>query len=130
MTQPDLDREIAFAREKAKRTLPVAVLVLLALVAMYLPLPKRLVAFIPLAVALVLTVRLLRFLSARAGREKIWPAVTLAIIGVLIMTLVLQVAFYGAVRAYEDCVARAQTSLAQADCEKLRESGPLGFVMR
>ena len=130
MTEPQLEKEIAFAREKARRTLPVAVLVLLALVAMYIPLPKRFVAFVPLLVALVLTVRLLRFLSVRSGREKIWPAVTLGIIGMLLSTLIFQVAFYRTVSAYEECVAAAQTAVAEADCQKLREPGPLGLIAR
>jgi hypothetical protein len=121
---------MAFAREKAKRTLPVMLLVLLALIAMYLPLPKRFIAFIPLAVAVVLTVRLLRFLTMRAGREKIWPAVTLVVIGMLMSTLLLQVAFYSSVSAYEQCRADAQTSIAAAACEKLKEAGPLGLVSR
>ena len=76
MTEPQLEEEIAFAREKAKRTVPVALLVLLGLVAMYLPLPKRFVAFLPLVLAVVLTVRLLRFLTSRPGKEKVWPVVT------------------------------------------------------
>jgi cytochrome bd-type quinol oxidase subunit 2 len=130
MTEPQLEQEIAFAREKAKRTLPVALLVLLGLVAMYLPLPKRFVAFLPLLVAVVLTIRLLRFLSKRAGREKIWPAFTLVIVGMLLSTLTLQVAFYGAVRAYEDCVSGAQTRQAKADCEVLRDTGMFGLIVR
>jgi heme/copper-type cytochrome/quinol oxidase subunit 4 len=130
MTEPQLEQEIAYAREKAKRTLPVALLVLLGLVAMYLPLPKRFVAFLPLVLAVVLTVRLLRFLSARAGKEKVWPVVTLVIAGMLLSTLTLQVAFYGAVSAYEDCVAGAQTRQAKAHCEVLRDTGMFGLVMR
>lgn len=130
MTKPQLEQEIAFAREKAKRTLPVALLVLLGLVAMYLPLPKRLVAFVPLVLAVVLTVRLLRFLSARAGKEKIWPVVTLVISGMLISSLALQVAFYDSVSAYEECLAGAQTSIAQGGCEQLKETGMFGLVVR
>jgi hypothetical protein len=130
MSEPNLQREIAFAREKAKRTLPVALLVLLGLVAMYLPLPKRFVAFIPLVIAAVLTVRLLRFLTMRAGREKIWPAVTLVIIGMLLSTLLFQAAFYRTVSAYEECLDTAQTAVAQGDCQQLRELGPLGLVTR
>jgi cytochrome bd-type quinol oxidase subunit 2 len=130
MTEPQKEQEIAFAREKAKRTLPIALLVLLGLVAMYLPLPKRFVAFLPLVVAIVLTIRLLRFLSMRAGREKIWPVFTLVIVGMLLSTLALQVAFYGTVSAYEECLAGAQTNLAQADCEKLKESSMLGVIVR
>jgi cytochrome bd-type quinol oxidase subunit 2 len=130
MTDPDLQRELAFAREKAKLTLPVALLVLLALVAMYLPLPKRFVAFIPLVIAVVLTIRLLRFLTVRAGREKIWPALTLVIIAMLMSSLLFQAAFYRSVSAYEECKAGAQTAVAQGDCEKLKEAGPLSVVVR
>ena len=130
MTDPDLQREMAFAREKAKLTLPVALLVMLALVAMYLPLPKRFVAFIPLVIAVVLTVRLLRFLTMRAGREKIWPALTLVIIAMLMSSLLFQLAFYRTVSAYEECRAGAQTSVAQGDCERLKEPGPLSVVLR
>jgi flagellar biosynthesis component FlhA len=130
MTEPQQEQEIAFAREKAKRTLPVALLVLLGLVAMYLPLPKRFVAFLPLLVAIVLTIRLLRFLSSRAGREKIWPVFTLVIVGMLLSTLALQVAFYGSVRAYEECLAGAQTKQASADCEVLKNAGMFGLIVR
>jgi len=129
MTEPHLEREIAYAREKAKRTLPVSLLVLLGLIAMYLPLPKRFVAFVPLLLAVALTVRLLRFMSARAGREKVWPVVTLVIAGMLLSTLTLQVVFYDSVSAYERCLAGAQTSIAQGDCQQLRDAGMFGLVM-
>src|SRR5829696_7175493 len=130
MTEPQQAQEIAFAREKAKRTLPVALLVLLGLLAMYLPLPKRFVAFLPLVLAVVLTVRLLRFLSARSGKEKIWPVVSLVIAGMLLSTLGLQVVFYDSVRAYEECLSGAQTSIAQADCQPLKDAGLFGPMLR
>lgn len=130
VTDPDLQDPIVFAREKAKRTLPVALLVLLGLTAMYLPLPKRFVAFVPLVLAVVLTVRLLRFLSPRTGREKIWPVVTLVIAGMLLSTLAMQVAFYDTVSAYEECLAGAQTSIAAASCAPLRDAGLFGLVVR
>ena len=130
VTDPDLQDEIVFAREKAKRTLPVALLVLLGLTAMYLPLPKRFVAFVPLVLAVVLTVRLLRFLSPRTGREKIWPVVTLVIAGMLLSTLAMQVAFYDTVSAYEECLAGAQTSIAAGSCAPLRDAGLFGLVVR
>lgn len=130
VTDPDLQDETVFAREKAKRTLPVALLVLLGLTAMYLPLPKRFVAFVPLVLAVVLTVRLLRFLSPRTGREKIWPVVTLVIAGMLLSTLAMQVAFYDTVSAYEECLAGAQTSIAAASCAPLRDAGLFGLVVR
>ncbi len=130
VTDPDLQDETVFAREKAKRTLPVALLVLLGLTAMYLPLPKRFVAFVPLVLAVVLTVRLLRFLSPRTGREKIWPVVTLVIAGMLLSTLAMQVAFYDTVSAYEECLAGAQTSIAAGSCAPLRDAGLFGLVVR
>lgn len=130
MTEPQQEQEIAFAREKAKRTLPIALLVLLGLVAMYLPLPKRFVAVLPLVVAVALTVRLLRFLAVRRAREKIWAVVTLVIVGMLLSTLALQITFYGAVSAYEECLAGAQTSLAKAECEQLKNAGVVGLIVR
>ena len=130
MTEPQLEKEIAFAREKAKRTLPLALLVLLGLIAMYLPLPTRFIAFAPLLIAVVLTIRLLRFLSTRGGREKIWPAFTLVIVGMLLSTLALQLAFYDSWSAYEDCIAGAQTQQATADCVQLKDTGMLGLVVR
>ena len=130
VTDPDLQDQIVFAREKAKRTLPVALLVLLGLTAMYLPLPKRFVAFVPRVLAVVITVRLLRFLSPRTGREKIWPVVTLVIAGMLLSTLAGQVAFYDSVSAYEECLAGAQTSIAAGSCAPLRDAGLLGLVVR
>jgi RsiW-degrading membrane proteinase PrsW (M82 family) len=120
-------RDIAFAREKAKRTLPVSLLVLLGIIAMYLPLPKRFVAALPFVIAIVLTLRLLQFLRGRAGREKLWPVVTLVLTGLLLGSLAMQAAFYPSVRAYEQCMAGAQTSHARAACEEIRQQGPLGM---
>ena len=107
--RPPATQDIAHAREKAKRTLPISLFVLLGIIAMYLPLPRRFIAFLPLAIAVVLTVRLLRFLRGRAGREKAWPIVTLVLIGLIAVSLALQGLFYPSVRAYEECVAGAQT---------------------
>lgn len=123
--------DIAHAREKAKRTLPISLFVLLGIIAMYLPLPRRFVALLPLGIAVVLTVRLLRFLRGRPGREKAWPIVTLVLIGLIAFSLVLQGLFYPSVRAYEECVAGAQTQQAASACEQLRHQGPLGvgFVL-
>ena len=47
----------------------------------------------------------------------------------LLSTLALQVAFYDTVSAYEECVAGAQTSIAQGDCAKLRDAGMMGLVV-
>jgi hypothetical protein len=126
VSTPDQRPEFAFAREKAKRTLPVTLLVLLGIIAMYLPLPKRFVAALPLVLAAVLTVRLLRFLSQRRGREKVWPAITLGLVGLMLSTLVLQAVYYESVSAYEQCLAGAQTQQARGECERLKQEGPLG----
>ena len=126
MTDPRLDRELALARERARRSLPGQLLVLLGLIAMYLPLPKRFVAVLPLVIGVVLTVRLLRYLAGRELRERVWPLLTLLIAGLVLLNLALQAAFYPRVSAYERCLAGAQTSLARADCERIRDEGPFG----
>lgn len=126
MTGPAHSPEVLFAREKARRTLPVTLLVLLGIIAMYLPLPKRFVAALPLVLALVLAVRLLRFLAQRTGREKVWPTITLGLVGLLLSNLAMQAVYYEAISSYEACVAGAQTQAALAECEKLRQGGPLG----
>ncbi len=130
MTEPRPEQDLAYRREKARRTVPVSLLVLLGIVAMYLPLPKRFVAFVPLLLAVVLTVRLLRFLSPRSGREKVWPARTLAMVGLLLSTLAMQVAFYDSVSAYEQCLDGAQTSLARGACDQQRDASLLGLIVR
>ncbi|OFE14786.1 hypothetical protein BA895_08890 [Humibacillus sp. DSM 29435] len=130
MSSEERERSIAYAREKARRTVPVLICVLLAVVAMYLPLPKRFIAVVPLLLAVGLSVRLLRFLSNRRGREKIWPAMTLGIVGLLLASLAVQGAFYRTVQAYEQCIDGAQTAQARADCEGLRDSIVLGDVIR
>lgn len=123
---PPARPDIAFAREKAKRSLPVSLLVLFGIVAMYLPLPRRFVAAVPLIAAVVLTVRLLRFLKNRARREKLWPVLTLGLVGAMLATLVLQAVLYDQVHSYEQCLAGALTQQAKADCERLHQTDPLG----
>ena len=118
-------------REKAKRSLPISLLVLLGIIAMYLPLPRRFVAFVPLGIAAYLSVRLLQYLRGRPGRDKVWPVLTLVLIGLIALSLGLQGLFYPSVHAYEECVAAAQTQQATAGCEQLRQLGPIGvgFVL-
>ncbi|MEO7753007.1 MAG: hypothetical protein ABIS35_06290 [Terracoccus sp.] len=128
MSNPRLDPAVTEARERARRTLPVSLLMLLGVVAMYLPLPKRFVAVLPLLVAGYLTVALLRFLSGRPGRQKVWPGITLGIIALLLASLASQAAFYPTVHAYEQCLAGAQTSQARGVCEQNRATSPLGFL--
>lgn len=124
--RPADHRDIAFAREKAKRTLPISLFVLLGVIAMYLPLPRRFVAVLPLALAIVLSVRLLQYLRGRPGRDKVWPILTLVLIGFIVVTLGLQGIFYRSLLAYQECLASAQTQQAAAACEPLRQQSPLG----
>ncbi len=128
VSKQQLDPAAVDARERARRTLPVSLLMLIGVVGMYLPLPRRFVAVLPLLVAGYFTIALLRFLAGRPGRQKIWPAITLGIIGVLLASLAFQAAFYPTVKAYETCLAGAQTSQARAVCEQTRSTSPLGFL--
>ena len=128
MTEPSREQEIVLARERAKRTLPLIAFVLLGLIAITLPLPKRFVAALPLVVAAYLSVRLLRFLKDRPTSEKLWTALSLGIIVTMLLTLVVQVFFYGPVSAYEQCFDQAQTSTARASCEHLQRTGLLGSL--
>ena len=113
------------------RSLPISLLVLLGIIAMYLPLPRRFVAFVPLGVAAYLSVRLLQYLRGRPRRDRVWPILTLVLIGLIGLSLGLQGLFYPSVHAYEECVAAAQTQQAAARCEQLRQLGPIGvgFVL-
>ncbi len=122
--------DVAFAREKAKRSLPISLFVLLGIIAMYLPLPRRFIAFLPLAIAVVLSIQLLRFLRGRPGRDKVWPIITLVLIGFIGVSLGVQGVFYPSLRAYEKCLASAQTQQAAAACEPLRQQSLLsGFTL-
>jgi hypothetical protein len=129
MTEPSREQEIVLARERAKRSLPLIAFVLLGLLAITLPLPKRFVAAVPLLVAAYLSVRLLRFLKGRPTSEKFWTALSLGIIVAMLLTLVVQVIFYGPVSAYEQCYDQAQTSTARASCDQLQRSGLLGSLV-
>ena len=129
MTEPSREQEIVLARERAKRSLPLIAFVLLGLVAITLPLPKRFVAALPLVVAAYLSVRLLRFLKDRPTSEKLWTALSLGIIVAMLLTLVVQVIFYGPVSAYEQCYDQAQTSTARASCDQPQRSGLLGSLV-
>jgi amino acid permease len=129
MTEPSREQEIVLARERAKRSLPLIAFVLLGLLAITLPLPKRFVAAVPLLVAAYLSVRLLRFLKERPTSEKFWTALSLGIIVAMLLTLVVQVIFYGPVSAYEQCYDQAQTSTARASCDQLQRSGLLGSLV-
>ena len=61
-----------------------------------------------------------------APREKIWPAITLGIVALMLSTLAMQLVFYADVSAYESCIESAQTQQARGACEQLREQSPIG----
>jgi hypothetical protein len=128
MTEPTREQQIASARDRARRTLPVVPFVLLGLIAITMPLPKRFVAALPLLVAAYLSIRLLHFLRDRPAREKIWTALSFGIIVSMLLTLVVQAIFYGPVSAFEECVDQAQTSAARAACGELQDGGLLGSL--
>lgn len=129
MTEPSREQEIALARERARRTLPLIGFVLLGLIAITMPLPKRFVAALPLVVAAYLSVKLLRYLKERPTSEKIWTALSLGVIVSMLLTLLVQAIFYGPVSAYEQCYDQAQTSAARAACDQLQRSGLLGSLL-
>ena len=118
--------------DRSRGAISGVLLVLLGIIAMYLPLPQRFVAALPFVIAVVLTVRLLQFLRGQTGREKVWPVITLVLTGLLLGSLAMQAAFYPSVRAYEECMSSAQTSSARAMCEEIRQQGPFGmdFVVK
>ena len=130
MSEPSREQEIALARERAKASLPLVAFVLLGLVAISLPLPRRFVAVLPLAVATYLSVRLLRSMRDRPTREKVWTALSLGIIASMLVSLGVQAVFYGPLSAYETCMSEALTSAARASCDQLHLSRVLGSMVR
>ncbi|MCU1537698.1 MAG: hypothetical protein JWP82_2049 [Humibacillus sp.] len=130
MSEPSRDEEIALARERAKASLPLVAFVLLGLLAITMPLPRRFVAALPLAVAAYLSVRLLRSMQDRPMREKVWTALSLGIIASMLVSLGVQAAFYGPLSAYETCMGEALTSAARASCDQLHLSRVLGGMVR
>ncbi len=112
-------------------SLTVVALFLLILMAGGLPLPQRAVTIAPILVAAVVTVReLLRLhredapVVARFG-----PYLTLGFVGMLLLAVLSQLAFYGPVKAYEDCRAGANTQAAQAACAQQRRQSVVGNLL-
>ena len=130
MNEPSREQEVALARARAKASLPLVAFVLLGLLAIAMPLPKRFVAVLPLAVATYLSVRLLRTMRDRPVREKIWTALSLGIIASMLFSLAVQAVFYGPLSAYETCMGEALTSAARASCDQLRLSRVIGSLTR
>ncbi|MGI8718285.1 MAG: hypothetical protein ACR2JN_10710, partial [Lapillicoccus sp.] len=62
-------------------------------------------------------------------RERLWPVVSLGLVGLMLMSLLTQVVFYGPQKAYEDCMTGAHTRVAQVDCQRQRERPVLGTLL-
>jgi len=118
-------------RRSATYSLTMFCLILLVMFAMNLRLPQRLVAIVPITVAGVESVRALMALGRleASSRERLWPVVSLGLVGLMLMSLLTQVVFYGPQKAYEDCMTGAHTRVAQVDCQRQRERPVLGTLL-
>jgi len=121
----------AFCASLAAFSLTMFCLILLVMFAMNLRLPQRLIAIVPITVAGVESVRALMTLGRleATGRERLWPVVSLGLVGLMLMSLLTQVIFYGPQKAYEDCMTGAHTRVAQAECQHQRERSVLGALL-
>jgi len=112
-------------------SLTVVALFLLILLASGLPLPQRAVALVPIVLAAVTSVREL----VRLQREKapplmrFGPFLTLGFVGMLLLAAATQVALYVPLKAYEDCLAGANTQAAQASCAQQRQQSLVGNLI-
>ena len=109
----------------------VVALFLLILLARGLPLPQRAVTIVPIVVAAVVTVRELRRLHREDAPvvARFGPYLTLGFVGMLLLASLSQLAFYGPVKADEDCMAGANTQAAQAACGQQRQQSVLGNLL-
>ena len=112
-------------------SLTVVALFLLILLARGLPLPQRAVTIVPIVVAAVVTVRELRRLHREDAPvvARFGPYLTLGFVGMLLLASLSQLAFYGPVKAYEDCMGGANTQAAQAACGQQRQQSVLGNLL-
>lgn len=94
----------------------------LGLIASFLPQPYSLVAVVPLVAATVESVRTLRAMRGpqvpRGARS--WTGVGLALTVALLTSVLLPYLPFGPGPDYRDCVAGANTQIAQQECAKLR----------
>lgn len=107
-------------------------LLLLVLLGLSLPLPQRLIVAVPLVVAGVESIRGLLAVGRRgaSSRERLWPLVTLGLVGIMLMSVMTQLVFYGPQKAYEDCLSGANTEVAQAACQHDRQRSILGGLVQ
>lgn len=103
-------------------SLQVLALLAMTFFAAELPLPARAVALAPALVALWLSVHELlrqRRDDAPAG-ERVAPSITIVVVAFVLVLGALQAALYGPLKEYQDCVDRANTQAAQAQCDTLQ----------
>lgn len=112
-------------------SLTVVALFVLILLASGLPLPQRAVAILPIGLAAFVSVREL----VRLHREqaptlmRFGPFLTLGFVGMLLLSAVAQIALYGPLKAYQDCLAGANTQAAQAACSQERQQSLVGNLL-
>jgi len=109
-------------------SMTVVALFLLILLASALPLPQRAVAIVPIAVAAVISVRELIRLQRESAPAlmRFGPFLTLGLVGMLLLAAATQVTLYVPLKAYEDCLAGANTQAAQAACAQERQQSLVG----
>lgn len=92
----------------------------LGLLASLMPMPFNLVALVPLGAAIYESVRLMRELhSDRAPRGlRVWAGVGLALTMALLISIVVPYLLYATTRDYNDCLAGANTQVAEQACEQ------------
>jgi len=109
-------------------SITVVALFLLILLGSALPLPQRAVTIVPVVLAAVTSVReLVRLQRSHAPPlMRFGPFLTLGFVGMLLLAAATQVALYAPLKAYEDCLAGANTQAAQAVCSQERQQSLVG----
>ncbi len=119
------------AVRRGRYSLTIAALFVLVLFGASLPLPQRGVAVVPLVVAGVESVRELRRLRRQEAGPlpRMGPTVTLGFVTLLLLAAITQATLYSTQKAFEDCMAGANTQAAQAICGHERQQRILGNVI-
>jgi len=124
------------ARERIMRrggySVTVVALFMLILLASALPLPQRAVALVPIVLAAVTSVReLMRLRREQApALMRFGPFLTLGFLGMLLLAAVTQAAFYQPLKAYQDCLAGANTETAKTACLKEHQQSLVGSFLQ
>lgn len=117
-------------RQRGRYSLTVAALFVLILVGGGLPLPRRGVVVVPIALTIVVSVREMRRLSRESASAftRFGPVVALGLCAVLLLGAVTQAIFYAPQKRYEDCMTGANTNAAQAVCGQQRQQSIVGSL--